>query len=128
MRPCENSLPCANYDLIYAQTISYQLRLQEYGWYLAEFIKTPKAIKNPRAGSPDQPSARWHGEAVAQARCYAIRVCATRPMPSSGEIQKEYAGTPWAWLATEELGRGYGIELHEDFEDPRSRGVKVPKY
>ena len=33
----------ANYDLIYAQCISYQARLQDYGWYIAEFIQNPKA-------------------------------------------------------------------------------------
>ncbi len=44
------------------------------------------------------------------------------------EIQKEYAGTPWAARAGEELSRGYGIELREDFEDPRGRGVKLPKF
>jgi len=37
----------ANYDLLYAQTIAYPVRLQEYGFYLAEFTQNPKPIKNP---------------------------------------------------------------------------------
>jgi len=43
-------------------------------------------------------------------------------------VQKDYPGTPWAARAQEELARGYGIELGEEYWDPRSRGVKVPKY
>ncbi len=117
----------ANYDLIYAQTISYQARLQEYGWYLAEFIKTPKAIKNPLG--PARPTNGWDVGTVKRLLKPDVTQ-STRDKADAlfREIQKEYAGTPWAWRATEELGRGYGIELHEDFEDPRSRGVKVPKY
>ena len=43
------------------------------------------------------------------------------------QIEKEYAGTPWSARAKEEIGRGYGIELHEDFDVPRGRGIKLPK-
>ncbi|MBL9080798.1 MAG: VWA domain-containing protein [Planctomycetales bacterium] len=117
----------ANYDLIYAQSISYQARLQEYGWYLAEFMKTPKAIKNPLG--PARPTNGWDVGTVKRLLKPEVTQ-ATREKADAlfREIQKEYAGTPWAWRATEELGRGYGIELHEDYWDPRSRGVKVPKY
>jgi hypothetical protein len=116
----------ANYDLIYAQVISYQSRLQEYGWYLAEFIQNPKAIKNP------------FGEAKAT-NGWDIRTIQRLLKPEVTQvnrekadalfrvIEKEYAGTPWAARAKEELGRGYGIELNEDFEDPRGRGIQLPK-
>ena len=46
------------------------------------------------------------------------------------EIVKNHAGTPWAARAEFELRRGYGIELVEGHEDPRSlagRGITLPK-
>jgi len=116
----------ANYDLIYAQCISYQARLQEYGWYMAEFIQTPKAIKNPLG--PARPTNGWDVRTVPRLLKPEVTQ-ATREKADAlfRVIQKEYAGTPWAARASEELGRGYGIEIFEDFEDPRGRGVQLPK-
>ncbi|MGC3970924.1 MAG: hypothetical protein QM775_27395 [Pirellulales bacterium] len=117
----------ANYDLIYAQTISYQARLQEYGWYLAEFMKTPKAIKNPLG--PARPTNGWDvGTVKRLLKAEVTQANRDKADALFREIEKEYAGTPWAWRTREELNRGYGVELHEDYWDPRSRGVKVPKY
>ena len=48
----------ANYELIYAQTLAYQARLQEYGWYLATFLDTPKPIKN--TFGPARPTNEWN--------------------------------------------------------------------
>ena len=117
----------ANYDLIYAQTISYQARLQEYGWYLAEFIKNPKAIKNPLG--PSKPTTNWDIRTVKRLLKPDV-TAATRDKADElfRQVQKDYPGTPWAARAQEELGRGYGVELYEEFWDPRSRGVKLPKY
>jgi hypothetical protein len=116
----------ANYDLIYAQVVSYQARLQEYGWYMAEFIQTPKAIKNPLG--PARPTNGWDVRTVARLLKPEVTQAAREKADALFKvIQKEYAGTPWGQRAAEELGRGYGIELFEDFEDPRGRGVKLPK-
>jgi hypothetical protein len=116
----------ANYDLIYAQVISYQARLQEYGWYMAEFIQTPKAIKNPFG--PAKPTNGWDvGTVKRLLKPEVTQVTRDKADALFREVQKEYAGTPWAARAAEELGRGYGIELHEDYEDPRGRNVKLPK-
>jgi hypothetical protein len=100
--------------------------LQEYGWYMAEFIQTPKAIKNPLG--PARPTNGWDVRTVPR----LLKPEVTQANREKADalfkvIQKEYAGTPWAARATEELGRGYGIEMFEDFEDPRGRGVKLPK-
>jgi len=117
----------ANYDLIYAQTISYQARLQEYGWYLAEFINNPKAIKNPLGNA--KPTTNWDLRTVKRLLKPDV-TAATRDKADElfRQVQKDYPGTPWAARAQEELSRGYGVELAEEFYDPRSRGVKVPKY
>jgi len=117
----------ANYDLIYAQVVSYQARLQEYGWYLAEFIQTPKGIKNPLG--PARPTNEWNINGVKRLLKPEVTQ-ANRDKADAlfRQIEKEYAGTPWGQRAKEELNRGYGIELHEGYEDPRGRGgIKVPK-
>jgi hypothetical protein len=118
----------ANYDLIYAQILSYQSRLQEYGWYLAEFINTPKAIKNPFG--PARPTNEWNINGVKRLLKPEVTQ-ANRDKADAlfKQIQTEYAGTPWGQRAAEELNRGYGIELHEGYEDPRGRagGIKLPK-
>jgi hypothetical protein len=113
--------------LIYAQTISYQARLQEYGWYLAEFIKTPKAITNPLG--PARATNGWDVGTVPRLLKPEVTQ-ATREKADAlfEQIKKEYAGTPWGARAAEELGRGYGVELREDFDDPRGRGIKLPVF
>ncbi len=117
----------ANYDLIYAQTISYQARLMEYGWYMAEFIKTPKAIKNPLG--PARATNGWDvGTVKRLLKPEVTQASRDKADALFKQVQADYSGTPWAARAQEELNRGYGIELHEDFDDPRGRGVKLPKY
>jgi hypothetical protein len=118
----------ANYDLIYAQILSYQSRLQEYGWYLAEFINTPKAIKNPFGAA--KATNEWNiGGVQRLLKPEVTQANRDKADALFRQIQKEYAGTPWGQRATEELSRGYGIELHEGYEDPRGRagGIKLPK-
>jgi hypothetical protein len=119
----------ANFDLIYAQTISYQARLQEFGWYMAEFIKTPKAIKNP-FGATRQTNG-WD-VAIIQRLLKPEITQANRDKADAlfRQVQKDYAGTPWAFRAADELGRGYGIELREDYDDYRAlgRSIKIPKF
>ncbi|MCE9608510.1 MAG: VWA domain-containing protein [Planctomycetia bacterium] len=120
----------ANYDLIYAQVISYQARLLEYGWYMGEFQKTPKAIKNILGEA--RPTNRW-GMSVVK-RLLKPDVTQAQRDKADGlfrEIQKEYAGTPWGERAKDEINRGYGVELHEGHEDPRNlagRGIKLPNF
>jgi hypothetical protein len=119
----------ANFDLIYAQTISYQARLQEYGWYMAEFLRTPKPIKNPFGAT--RPTNGWD-VALIQRLLKPEVTQATREKADAlfRQAQKDYAGTPWAQRAGEELGRGYGIELREDYDDYRAlgRNIRIPKF
>jgi hypothetical protein len=119
----------ANYELIYAQTLAYQARLQEYGWYLAEFMKTPKPITNNLG--PARPTNEWNVGTVKR----LLKPEITQPLRDKAdelfrEVVKNHPGTPWSARAEIELKRGYGIELYEGFEDPASRGsgIKLPKY
>ena len=99
----------------------------EYGWYMAEFIKTPKAIKNPLG--PARATNGWDvGTVKRLLKPEVTQANRDKADALFKQVQADYAGTPWAARAQEELNRGYGIELHEDFDDPRGRGVKLPKY
>lgn len=109
----------ANYDLLYAQVVSYQARLKEYGFYLADFVKNPKA--GPAMGASRTPSG-WYVVTVPQ----LLNPAASQALKDKAdglfrEIQKEYPATPWAQWAQEELDRGYGIELRVGTRDIRGR-------
>jgi len=118
----------ANYDLIYAQVISYQARLQEYGWYMAEFKRNPKPVKNILGAS--RPTNGWWVHVIP--RLLKPDVTQAQRDKADGlfrELQKEYAGTPWGERAKDEINRGYGIELVEGHDNPRGiPGLVVPKF
>jgi hypothetical protein len=117
----------ANYDLIYAQVLAYQVRLKEYGWYLAEFINTPRAIKNPLG--PAHPTNEWNiGGVERLLKPELTRAEREKTDTLFRQIEKEYAGTPWGQRAKDELGRGYGIELREGYKNPASAAAMVPKF
>jgi hypothetical protein len=117
----------ANYDLIFAQIIAYKVRMYEYGTYLEDFIRNPKPIKNPLG--PNKKTTHWDlttrqkmlteektGEYVKRAK------------ELFAAVSKDHPGTPWAARAEWELKRGFGVDLVEDYNDPRRyKGVKLPK-
>jgi hypothetical protein len=118
----------ANYELIYAQTLSYQARLQEYGWYLAEFVKNPKAIENKFGAA--RPTNEWNTTLVKR----LLKPEVTQELRDKSDqlyrqIVKDHPGTPWAARAEWELRRNFGVELVEGYDDPRYQGVaiKLPK-
>lgn len=118
----------ANYELIYAQTLSYQARLQEYGWYLAEFSKNPKPIENKYG--PAKPTNEWNTTLVKR----LLKPEVTQELRDKSDqlfrqVVKDHPGTPWAARAEWELRRNFGIELVEGYQDPRYQGVsiKLPK-
>lgn len=115
----------ANYDLMYAQILAYKVRIQEYGVYLGEFMKQPKLIKNPLG--PNKKTTHWDintrkemltGDKTKEDMEQAIAVLK--------QIIQDHAGTPWAARAQWELNRGFGVDLHEAFYDPRRGTIKVP--
>ncbi len=115
----------ANYDLMYAQILAYKVRIQEYGVYLAEFVKRPKIIKNPHG--PTKKTTHWdirtRAEMLVADKTKDDRERATLMLK---EIIQEHAGTPYAARAQWELNRGFGVELIEAFYDSRRGSIKVP--
>jgi len=116
----------ANYDLMYAQIITYKVRIYEYGAYLEAFMKQPKLIKNPLGATKKTThwDIRTRAETMTGDKTKDYVVMAKKMLE---DVIKEHAGTPWAARAQWELARGFGVELIEAFYDPRRGIVKVPK-
>ncbi len=117
----------ANYDLIIAQIIAYKVRMYEYGAYLQDFIKNPKPIKNPLG--PARKSTHWdlttRAKVLTQDKTGAY---IERSKELFARVIKEHPGTPYAARAEWELKRGFGVDLVEDYDDPRrGQNVKLPK-
>jgi hypothetical protein len=116
----------ANFDVTYAQTIAYQARLHEYIAYIGAFIHTPKPIKNEFGQS--RPTNSWDGHYVKRTLVNDPKVAAMREksLMLYKKVMDEHPGTPWAARAEYEIKRGFGCDLHEDYEDPRRPQVKQP--
>jgi len=117
----------ANYDLIYAQVCAYQARLKEYQFYIGEFRKNPKPVKNILGAA--RPTNYWTIHEIPR----LLKPDQTQSQRDQAdglfrEIQKEYAGTPWAERAKREINRGYGVELVEFHEPQRGTPVKLSPY
>lgn len=116
----------ANYDLLYAQTVSYQARLKEYGWYMADCVKNPK-------NGPSMGASRTSGWYVVNVE-RLFNAAASQALKDKADslfrtIETEYAGTPWAAWAKSELERGYGIELRVGNDETRGRaGAGAPRF
>jgi hypothetical protein len=109
-----------NYDLMYAQIVAYQVRLYEYCATIEDKAKNYVAPK-------DAKSNEWH--------CYTtIKTktdTKTKPQREKAvellkNIVKDHGGTPYAWRASFELSRGFGVEMREEYDDPRRKNVKLP--
>lgn len=116
----------ANFDMMYAQTIAYQVRLYEYGAYLQAFMNNPKPIKN--VFGPRRPTNAWDVHTSAKTLTGdKFKKEKDKSTQLYTEIMREHVGTPYASRAEWEIKRGFGVDLHEDYEDPRRAGIKVPK-
>lgn len=118
----------ANYDLLLAQSIAYRVRVNEYVAYIDAFMQNPKARKNPKTThwrvafrsktiAPELPTTGEQTSDLVQASSALFQ-----------QVMKDHPGTPYAARAQWELGRGYGIEMNEHFEDPRRATVEVPNF
>ena len=114
----------ANYDLIYAQVVAYRVRLYEYGAYLEEFKSKPKKLTQPFGPNKSNNwELRLAGKMLTGDKFKTDIELATKLFK---EVVAKHPGTPWAARAQGELSRGFGVELIEDFEDPRRPLVKLP--
>ncbi|HWB13481.1 MAG TPA: vWA domain-containing protein [Pirellulales bacterium] len=115
----------ANFDLMYAQVIAYQIRIQEYAAYLPDFVKHPKEIKNPLG--KDMATTHWDIRTRAEIMTgEKTKVAVERATGLLKDVVDKHPGTPYAARAEWELRRGFGVELIEAFYDPRRGSIKVP--
>jgi hypothetical protein len=118
----------ANYDLVYAQIITFKVRVHEYAAYLDWFMKNPK-VPNIKPPNPRTTDTWWRityrrdtltDESTKSDQKMAVDLF--------NKIIQDHAGTPWASRAEDELRRGFGVELRQRWDDPRrGQGVKLPK-
>jgi hypothetical protein len=119
----------ANYDLLFAQVLAYKVRLYEYGAFMELFAKNPKPIKNPFGLL--KKTTHWELTTRAETLTGELtKAHINRSRQMLEAIMKDHAGTPWAARAEWELNRGFGVDLVEDYDDPRRAGLalKLPKY
>ncbi|HWA98428.1 MAG TPA: vWA domain-containing protein [Pirellulales bacterium] len=110
----------ANYDLMYAQMIAYQVRLHEYCASVEEMGRNYKPPKDPKANE-------WHCYTIAKTKTDAK----TKPQRDKAiellkQVIKDHEGTPYAARAQYEIARGFGLELRAVYDDPRRKNVKLP--
>ena len=111
----------ANYDLLYAQVVSYKVRVYEYLAYLDAFMRQPKTIKEPKTN-------RWR--IVTRERTMTqqeTQEYLDRSKALLQAVMAQHAGTPYAARAEWELRRGFGIDLIEHFHPPDYDEVVRPK-
>ena len=110
----------ANYDLIYAQLIAYQARVYEYGAALEVFIRDPKTA--PLLQPPNRRLVGW--DITGQSKLSAAEVSQPyieRAVELYNTVIKLHAGTPWSERATQEINRGFGLQLVPVYRAPPRR-------
>ncbi len=114
----------ANYDLMLAQLIAYRVRLFEYGLYLEKFKTEPKPIKN---AAGEKASTHWElrlSRTLLSGKKFQEEIRKADELFE--QITRDHPGTPWDARARWEKRRGYGVNLVEDYHDPRRPGVTLP--
>ena len=110
----------ANYDLIYAQLIAYQARVYEYGAALEVFIRNPKTV--PLMLPPNRSFVGW--DITGQSKLSAAEVSQPyieRAVELFNTVIELHDGTPWSERATQELDRGFGLQLVPVYRTPPRR-------
>ncbi len=119
----------ANFDMIYAQVLSYEVRMYEYGAYLEAFMQQPKPIKNILG--PSRPTNRWDFASRNEMLTEAINSDRRDTAEATfRQIIVEHAGTPFESRAKWELARKFGLALNESYQAPPyipPPGVTAPK-
>ncbi|MBS0210863.1 MAG: VWA domain-containing protein [Planctomycetes bacterium] len=123
LRAREDSLRWrANYDLIYAQVLAFQVRLHEYSALLE---KTAKEFKPPKDAKSNEWNLFTTARTLTDAKTKDLREKAIEALKY---VAKEHEGTPYASRARNELARGFGVDIRDNWDDPRRRNVVLPKF
>ena len=117
----------ANYDLIYAQLIAYQARVYEYGAALETFIRNPKQV--PPVMPPNRRLVRWDLRGRLKLSAEEVsRPYINRASELFEKVIELHPGTPWAERASEELKRGFGLEVIPVYRAPsRPNTTNAPR-
>ncbi len=114
----------ANYDLLRAQLVAYQVRIYEYGLYLRQFSDRPEVV--PLTKPPNLRLYHWdittRKETLSDDETAEMQARATELF---AEVIQRHPGTPYAARAAWEKRRGFGVKLVPDYEPPY-RDVKNP--
>lgn len=117
----------ANYDLLYAQILAYKVRIYEYGAYLEWFMKHPQVV--PLTKPPNLKLVHWdittRQKTLTGEQTESIIAESKRLFQ---QVIDKHPGTPWAARAQRELRRGFGVELHPDYDPPYRKydGPPIP--
>ncbi|NUQ63055.1 MAG: VWA domain-containing protein [Pirellulales bacterium] len=114
----------ANFDLMHAQLLAYQVRMLEHGLYLEEFVKKPRVV--PLSKPPNLKLTYWD-LSTRKERLTGDKTVPTIEKATAlfNQVIKDHPGTPWAARAQWELARGYGVIL-EPYYEPPYKEVKNP--
>jgi hypothetical protein len=114
----------ANYDLIYAQIVAFQVRVYEYGRYLDYFMAHPKTA--PATKEPNLKLVHWdittrkYTFAEDPKEEYEHRERVLEYIKKADMlfdvVKQNHPGTPWAARAEWEQRRGYGVDLVPDYD------------
>ncbi len=138
----------ANYDLMYAQTIAYRVRLFQYLLAMDQH-----ANANPYPKPKKATTNRWNvgrtrnmlvpddAQFERLKKAFKIRSSKDEYLQMLKEqeqqardmyaaVMEEHAGTPWARRAKYELDKGFGMQFYEAFRNPNyeKRDIKLPKF
>lgn len=116
----------ANYDLIYAQLIAYQARVYEYGAALETFIRNPKQV--PQMMPPNRRLIRWDLRNRLKLSAEEVsRPYINRASELFEKVIELHPGTPWAERASEEIKRGFGLEVMPVYRAPPRPTPNTPR-
>ena len=116
----------ANYDLIYAQLIAYQARVYEYGAALETFIRNPKQV--PQMMPPNRRLIRWDLRNRLKLSAEEVsRPYINRASELFEKVIELHPGTPWAERASEEIKRGFGLEVMPVYRAPPRPTPNAPR-
>jgi hypothetical protein len=119
----------ANYDLMLAQIVTYQIKSYEYRACLAEMIKNPPRPKvMPNADLIVEWEMNHSRERKADRSKTEKKYAEAKRLLE--EVIKLHPKTPWADLAQDEINRGFGVQRGEWHHNPKylERAKLVPKY
>ena len=119
----------ANYDLMLAQIVTYQIKSYEYRACLEEMVTKPP---RPKVMPSADLVVEWEmnhsrDRKAAKEKTEKKYVEATQLLK---DVIARHPKTPWADLAQDELNRGFGVRRNEWHHNPKyaERAKLVPKY